>query len=47
MVVRIVDNGGNVQYKAGMAGTLFDKTSVSYRIVPKIFEGIGVRFVFD
>lgn len=47
MVVRIVDNGGNVQYKAGMAGTLFDKTFVPYRLVPKIFEGIGVRYVFD
>lgn len=47
MVVRIVDNGGNVQYKAGMAGTLFDKTNVPYRLVPKISEGIGVRYVFD
>ncbi len=47
MVIRIVDNGGNVQYKAGMAGTLFDKTNVPYRIVPKIFEGIGVRYVFE
>ena len=47
MVVRIVDNGGNVQYKAGMAGTLFDKTNVPYRIVPRAYEGIGVRYEFD
>lgn len=47
MVVRIVDNGGNVQYKAGMAGTLFDKTNVSYRLVPRVYKGIGVRYVFD
>lgn len=47
MVVKIVDNGGNVQYKAAMAGTLFDKTNVPYRLVPRVYEGIGVRYVFD
>lgn len=47
MVVRIVDNGGNIQYKAGMAGTLFDKTNVPYCLVPRVYEGIGVRYVFD
>lgn len=47
MVIMVVDNGGNVQYKAGMAGTLFDKTNVPYRLVPRVYEGIGVRYVFD
>lgn len=47
MVVRIVNNGGNVQYKTGMACTLFDKTNVPYRLVLREDEYIGVHYVFD
>lgn len=36
MVLRIVNNGGDVQYKTAMAVTLFEKTKVGFCIVPKL-----------
>lgn len=45
MCLKIVKNGGNVEYKYRMLISLLDQTNVPYRIVPKIYPGI--EGVFD
>lgn len=46
-VIQIVFNGGDEDYKSRMCISLFDKTNISYRIVPKVVPQIGVIHVLE